>query len=197
MNTPRFQEAVSYACDVHADQTRKGSDIPYVSHLLSVAALVIENGGSEDEAIAALLHDAAEDQGGMKRLEDIRGRFGNRVAETVHECSDTLQTENKPPWLQRKQNFINTIPEKSSSAHLVILADKLHNARSILTDYRQHGEALWDRFKAGERDSVLWYYRSVSNALAEQVGDHPLAEELDRVIKEIQNTLEILEPNSE
>ena len=142
--TPKFVEAVQYAAEKHATQTRKGSDIPYLGHLLSVAGLVIEADGTETQAIAALLHDAAEDQGGEETLAEIREKFGDEVATIVEECSDTFETP-KPPWRQRKQSYISHLPDASDGAILVSLADKLHNAHAILRDFRAHGDELWQR----------------------------------------------------
>jgi (p)ppGpp synthase/HD superfamily hydrolase len=129
--TPKFVEAVAYAAEKHGTQTRKGSDIPYLGHLLSVAGFVIDADGSETQAIAALLHDAAEDQGGEKTLAEIRDTFGDEVASIVGECSDTFETA-KPPWRERKERYIRHLLEASDGAILVSLADKLHNGRAIL-----------------------------------------------------------------
>ena len=144
--TQRFIEALAYATEVHAGQSRKGTSVPYVSHVLAVCSLVLEDRGGEDEAIAALLHDAVEDGGGQPRLEDIRRRFGDRVAEIVWTCSDTDETP-KPPWKDRKTRYIAHVRAAGPDARRVSCADKLHNARSILRDYRALGERLWDRFK--------------------------------------------------
>ncbi len=171
------------AARLHAGQVRKGTEIPYISHLLGVASLVFEYGGDEDTAIAGLLHDAVEDQGGAATLERIREEFGERVAGIVGACTDSM-TEPKPPWRERKQAYLARIPGKSYAARLVSAADKLYNARSILRDYRSLGESVWDRFKGG-RDGVLWYYRSLVDAL-KQEGPEDLALELDRVVLELE-----------
>ncbi|MFH2072142.1 MAG: HD domain-containing protein [Actinomycetota bacterium] len=163
MLTARFDDALRYAADVHRAQVRKGSDIPYLAHLLSVAALVIEHGGDEDQAIGALLHDAAEDAGGAERIADIRHRYGDRVAEIVDACSDTLETP-KPPWRIRKEAYLARLSEAADEVLLVSAADKLHNARSILSDYLEVGDDLWDRFTTG-RDGQLWYYGEVTAIL--------------------------------
>jgi (p)ppGpp synthase/HD superfamily hydrolase len=134
--TSKFVEAVQYAAEKHATQTRKASDIPYLGHLLSVAGLVIEADGTETQAIAALLHDAAEDQGGEETLAEIREKFGADVATIVDECSDTFETP-KPPWRQRKERYIRHLPDASDDAILVSLADKLDNARAMLRDFAQ------------------------------------------------------------
>ena len=153
----RFQEALSYAVGLHAEQRRKLSGEPYVAHLLAVAALVMEHGGNEEEAIAALLHDAVEDQGGLATREEIRRRFGDAVAAIVDGCTDTTETP-KPPWRRRKEAYIARLRDASTSVRLVAAADKLHNARSILREYRRLGESLWGHFHGG-REGTLWYFR--------------------------------------
>src|SRR5712691_622091 len=177
MLSEKFDDALAFAARLHRQQTRKGSAIPYVAHLLAVCSLVIEHGGSEDQAIAALLHDAAEDQGGEAILREIRARYGAAVAEIVADCTDAW-TEPKPPWRPRKEAYLAALPSKAPRSLLVSLADKTHNAGAILGDYRRMGEALWDRFNGG-RDGTIWYYRSLSaifdeampGALAEQLAD--------------------------
>ncbi len=159
---PRFSAALAFANEVHGSQSRKGTAIPYIAHLLAVAALVIEAGGDEDAAIAALLHDAVEDQGGRPMLERIRARYGSSVADIVEACTDAEVTP-KPPWRHRKEVYVAAIPHKSDNALLVSLADKVHNAAAILHDYRQSGELLWGRFTGG-RDGTLWYYRALADA---------------------------------
>jgi len=180
--TQRFIEALAYATEVHAVQSRKGTSVPYVSHVLGVCSLVLEDGGGEDEAIAALLHDAVEDGGGQPRLEDIRRRFGDRVAEIVWACSDTDETP-KPPWKERKLRYIAHVRAAGPDARRVSCADKLHNARSILRDYRALGERLWDRFSASAEDN-LWYYRELVEAFR-QPDRSPLVAELERVVAEL------------
>jgi GTP pyrophosphokinase len=159
----RFEEALVLATCLHADQTRKGTAIPYISHLLAVTAIVLEHGGNEDEAIAALLHDSIEDQGGAATREEIRRQFGDRVVEIVDGCTDT-DVMPKPPWRERKEAYLAHIIEATGSVRLVSAADKLHNARAILEDYRIIGEALWNRFNGG-KEGTLWYYRSAVDAL--------------------------------
>ena len=181
--TSRFENALVFAARLHRHQRRKGSNVPYVSHLLAVAALVIEEGGDEDEAIAALLHDAIEDQGGSTARERIRRRFGERVTAIVEGCTD-YQADSRPPWEERKRDYIAGIGKKSASVRLVAAADKLHNARSILRDYRNLGEQVWERF-GSRREGTLWYYRSVADALASS-GRTPLVDELDRVVGDIE-----------
>jgi (p)ppGpp synthase/HD superfamily hydrolase len=175
----RFDDALLYASRLHRTQIRKGSGIPYVSHLLAVCALVIEHGGSEDQAIAALLHDAAEDQGGEATLSDIRVRYGAAVADIVADCTDAW-TEPKPPWRPRKEAYLAALPSKPAASLLVSLADKAHNAGAILGDYQVLGDALWDRFTGG-RDGTIWYYRSLS-AVFDKVMPGALAEQLSRTV---------------
>ena len=172
-----------YAAQLHAGQVRKGSGTPYIAHLLAVTSLVLEHGGDEDEATAALLHDAVEDQGGEATLAEIRRRFGPAVAEIVEGCSDTLATP-KPPWRARKEAFLARLPQASPSVRLVSTADKLHNARTVLADLRMMGDAVWDRFQGG-KEGTLWYHRSLVEILPGD-GSNPLAEELDRVVSEIE-----------
>lgn len=181
--TARFEEALVFATRLHAQQVRKGTGIPYVAHLLGVASIALENGASEDEAIAALLHDAIEDQGGAATREEIRRRFGDNVVQIVDGCTDA-ETIPKPPWKERKEKYIAHISEAPASVLLVSASDKLHNARALLLDYRICGEQLWDRFKGG-REGTLWYYRALVEAYraASQI---PLVEELERVVTEIE-----------
>ncbi len=181
--TRRFEEAFCFAFRLHATQKRKGTDIPYIAHLMSVAALVIEDGGDEDEAIAGLLHDAVEDQGGRKTLEEIRRRFGERVAGIVEGCTDA-ETLPKPPWLARKKRYIDHLRLAPPEVRRVSSADKLHNARAILADYRHEGERLWARFNAG-RDDILWYYLALVQAF-KAAGSGPIVDELDRVVTELE-----------
>jgi (p)ppGpp synthase/HD superfamily hydrolase len=181
--TARFREALWFAAFLHAGQWRKGTDIPYVAHLLAVGSLVLENGGSENAAIAGLLHDAVEDQGGEEVLEQIASRFGTPVAGIVEACSDSKQNP-KPPWRERKERYIDHLATVTSETLLVSLADKLHNARAILADYRKIGEALWERFQGG-REGTLWYYGALVGAFSERE-DHPgLLDELRRVVAEL------------
>ncbi len=181
--TQRFKEALEYATVVHGGQPRKGTSVPYISHLLAVCALVLEDGGSEDEAIAALLHDAVEDGGGPTRLEDIRWQFGDRVADIVEACTDTDKTP-KPPWKERRTQYIAHIQQASAQARRVSCADKVHNARSILLDYRDHGEGLWPRFNASG-DEQLWYYGELVRAFR-QPDCTRLVDELARVVLELE-----------
>ena len=180
----RFTEAVTFAAQLHSDQKRKGTEIPYIAHLLAVASITLEHGANEDEAIAALLHDVIEDQGGAATREEIRRRFGDTVTEIVDGCTDT-DTTPKPPWHQRKEAYIAHIPTASVSVRLVSAADKLHNSRSILNDYRVLGESVWKRFKGG-KEGTLWYYRSLVEAFRKAGSTH-LIDELDRVVSELEH----------
>ena len=183
MLTERFERALVFATRLHRDQRRKGSGVPYVSHLLAVCELTLEYGGDEDEAIAALLHDAIEDQGGAVARAEILKKFGARVTEIVDGCTDTDESP-KPAWRARKENYIRHVEVASASVRLVSACDKLHNARSLLMDYRVFGEDLWSRF-TGRRDGTLWYYRAMVNALR-SAGSSPVVEELDRVVSELE-----------
>jgi GTP pyrophosphokinase len=181
--TSRFGDALRLALELHARQLRKGTTIPYVAHLLSVAALVLEHGGDEDQAIAGLLHDAVEDQGGRPTLERIRGLFGDRVAAIVEGCSDADAIP-KPPWLERKQRYLAHLAAAPPEVLLVSSADKLHNARAILADLRREGESVFGRFNGG-REGTVWYYRALTEAYR-AAGVGFLAEELERVVGEIE-----------
>lgn len=171
MPSPRYYEAVRYAGEAHATQYRKrlnGAEVPYLAHLLSVSALVMESGSDEDLCIAALLHDAVEDQGGQQRADDIRARFGERVADVVLGCSDSFtdDPENKPPWRQRKVAYIAHVREASRDVRTVSCADKLHNARSIVRDLKTLGSRTWSLFTASGSDTV-WYYQGLVEAFSD------------------------------
>jgi GTP pyrophosphokinase len=178
-----FEEALLFAFDLHRHQKRKGNSSPYISHLLAVCGLVLDYGGDEEEAIAALLHDAIEDQGGAPTRDEIGRRFGARVAAIVDGCSDTDQHP-KPPWRERKEAYLAHLPDAERSVRLVSAADKLHNALTILRDYRRSGEDLWGRFRGG-REGTLWYYRSLVGVLS-QTGPAHLAEDLAAVVDELE-----------
>ncbi|MGD2135612.1 MAG: HD domain-containing protein [Gemmatimonadales bacterium] len=183
--TERFYEAVRYAGDLHAAQLRKGTTIPYVSHLLAVAALVIEHGGDEAQAMAALLHDTVEDQPRDGRTAaEVRARFGDRVADLVLELSDTT-THPKPPWRDRKEAYLRRVRTGAADELLISAADKLHNVRTIVSDLRRVGTAVWDRFSAS-RDDALWYYRSLVSAYREAGYDTFVVDELDRAVTEME-----------
>jgi (p)ppGpp synthase/HD superfamily hydrolase len=181
--TTRFEDALSYAFRLHNHQDRKGSDIPYFSHLMGVTALVLEDGGDEDQAIAALLHDAVEDQGGRAILEEIRRLFGERVASIVDGCTDSYSNP-KPPWQSRKEEYIQHIYQASEDVIRVSLADKLHNTRTILSGLRENGDQVWERFR-GKKDGTLWYYRSLVEAFKTVTSGY-MVEELERVVDEIE-----------
>lgn len=181
--TARFEDALCYAFNLHSAQKRKGTDVPYFSHLMSVAALVLEDGGDEDQAIAGLLHDAVEDQGGLETLAEIRRRYGERVAEIVLACSDTT-TFPKPPWRKRKEDYLAHLPLASEDIRRVSLADKVHNARSILRDLLRDGDGVWERFKGG-KEGTLWYYRSLVE-IFQQTDFGPNVRELARLVHEME-----------
>ncbi|MGH9773989.1 MAG: HD domain-containing protein [Candidatus Acidiferrales bacterium] len=179
---PRFRKAMVYSACLHSRQARRGTDRPYIGHLLGVAAIVLQYGGDEDQAIAALLHDAVEDQGGRATLDAIRRRFGERVAKIVEGCTDAFETP-KPPWLERKKKYIENVRHEPAEVRLVSAADKLYNVREIIQDYRVHGEAVWQRFQGG-REGSLRYYRELVHAFREAESNE-LVEELDRAVSEL------------
>jgi (p)ppGpp synthase/HD superfamily hydrolase len=184
-NSSRFREALIFAAQLHAEQTRKGSDLPYISHLLGVASIAMEYGADEDESIAALLHDAAEDQGNDGHtLRRICYLFGDRVGDIVESCSDT-QEKPKPPWPERKARYISHLYKTTPSARLVSAADKLHNARSILMDFRREGKAVFDRFSVDEHH-IFWYYRKLIEACKQREPESSLVQELERVVSELE-----------
>ncbi len=178
----RYQEALVYTAKLHALQLRKGNNTPYLAHLLSVSSLVLEAGGDEDQAIAALLHDAVEDQGGQTTLDEIRTCFGDRVADIVDSCSDSYVMP-KPPWRRRKEQYLAHLQEASSDSRLVSLADKVHNARSILRDLRRDGSQVWHKFKEGRR-GTLWYYQELASVFSRTERGF-LVEELENVVAKI------------
>jgi (p)ppGpp synthase/HD superfamily hydrolase len=182
--TEQFDEALAYTAELHRNQTRKGGGIPYVGHLLSVSSLVIEAGGSQTQAIAALLHDAVEDHGGPPTLAAIESRFGAEVAKIVSECSDTDAVP-KPPWEERKQRYIDHLGEASDATILVSLADKLDNARAILRDYRDRGDELWQRFSVHDPEKHLRYYKSLLKVYKDRTKTWLVAE-LERVLDELE-----------
>jgi len=190
---PRFERAIDLAYELHARQTRKGSGVPYFGHLLGVASIVIETGASEDEAIAALLHDAAEDQGGRATIERIRSEFGDQPAQIVEDCSDSLG-DPKPPWKERKRAYLEHLEEVGEPSLRVSLADKLHNVRTIVIDYRALGEALWERFNA-ERDEVLAYYRTLAAIFSRRMPG-ALATELAVTVAELDALVAAVSPTS-
>ena len=181
--TKKFEQALVYATQLHNNQIRKGSGVPYISHLLGVTALVLEDSGSEEEAIAALLHDAIEDRGGDKIRQEIKAKFGELVAEIVEDCTES-DTDPKPAWKERKLATIKKLREVSPEVRRVILADKLHNARSILGDWYRIGDVIWERFRTGKA-GTLWYFRSIVE-VDRELGSSYLGEELTRVIAELE-----------
>ena len=181
--TERFAAAVALACELHRTQARKGTQTPYVAHLLGVASIALEHGATEDEAIGALLHDAVEDQGGAETARRIREKFGENVAEIVLGCSDT-DIVPKPPWRERKEKYIAHVSTATASVRLVSASDKLHNARSLVSDYREVGDALWSRFTGG-KEGTLWYYRTLVDAFAAH-GSSRLVAELALTVAELE-----------
>jgi (p)ppGpp synthase/HD superfamily hydrolase len=187
---PRYDDAMGFAAELHRDQFRKGGRVPYLSHLLATSALVMEYGGDEDQVIAALLHDAIEDQGhrydgGTAALRrEIRRRYGPAVLAIVEACSDA-DTHPKPPWRARKERYIDHLATAPLPVLRVSCADKLHNARCILADYRQIGDALWERFHA-DRDQVLWYYRALADAFRAGAAPVGLVDELEHAVSEVE-----------
>jgi (p)ppGpp synthase/HD superfamily hydrolase len=182
----KLVDAFQYAHDAHVMQTRKGTDAPYIGHLMGVSSIVLDAGGSEDEAIAALLHDAAEDQGGRARLADIQARFGAAVARIVEDCTDSWE-EPKPPWAERKRAYIQHARTLPGPSLRVSAADKVHNAYAILRDLRNTGEAVWNRFSATP-DDVMAYYDALVRAYR-QAGGGPLVDELDRIVRGIRREM--------
>lgn len=187
--TARFKDALVFAFDLHAGQKRKSTPVPYLSHLMSVSALVMESGGDEDQAIAALLHDSIEDQGpdypggsdGLRR--ELEKRFGPRVLAIVNGCTDS-DTKKKPEWRPRKEAYVRHLADAPDDVLRVSVADKLHNARCILADLRTAGRSVWDRF-SGRREGSLWYYRAITDLMTKR-GAGPLAAELDRTVSELE-----------
>ena len=179
MLTERFDVAFQFAHQLHRTQTRKCTAIPYISHLMTVAALVVEHGGNEDQAIAALLHDAAEVQGGAETLDEIRQRFGTSVVTIVSDCTDSW-TEPKPEWRPRKEAYLATLPGKPKQSLLVSLADKTHNAEAILFDYRVLGDGLWKRFNGGA-EGTRWYYSALAEVFSKAMPGG-LADRLSRSV---------------
>jgi (p)ppGpp synthase/HD superfamily hydrolase len=185
----RFSKALVYAELKHHNQVRKGGDIPYIGHLLTVAGLVINDGGSETQTIAALLHDAVEDAGGPPTLEEIKKNFGDEVARIVDECSDT-DVMPKPPWRERKQNYINHLADVGDDTLLISVADKLDNARSMLRDYHEHGPKLWERFTVKDPRDHLWYFGELLKAYRARGCSSWMVDELDRVVEELKRLVE-------
>lgn len=183
--TIRFYEALQYAGDLHRHQKRKGTNIPYLSHLLGVASIAIDHGADEEIAIAALLHDSVEDAGGDATGNEVRRRFGDRVARIVYACTDTAESP-KPPWLERKKAYLNHLEQLQTDELLVSMADKLHNLTAIYNDYLEVGDKVWDRFSA-EREGVIWYYQSLAECYQKHPEVNPsLLQKLNRVLLNLQ-----------
>jgi (p)ppGpp synthase/HD superfamily hydrolase len=184
LDKKKYKKALDFAYKIHFDQNRKKTKIPYFTHLVSVSNHVIEDGGTTDEAIGGLLHDAVEDQGGLKTLKKIRKLFGNNIAKIVNECSDSIVVP-KPPWLARKKKYISDIKKKGQSSMFVSLCDKLHNGTSIVNDYKRKGKKVWTRFTASPKQ-VAWYYESLCKEFSKHLKGHKvLKDNYLRVVKEI------------
>ena len=179
----RFDEAFLFAHEAHRDQRRKKTDRPYISHLMGVASLVLQYGGDEEQAIAALLHDVVEDCGGAPRLGEIHEKFGERVARIVDGCTDSDVTP-KPPWRERKERYLERVRAEQTDELLVSAADKLYNMREILMDLREHGHSVWERFKGGH-DGSLWYYHEFIEAVRKRA-PRALVAELDRTLMDLE-----------
>lgn len=190
---PRFRRAFLFAADKHSGQTRKASTIPYIAHLMGVASLVLEFGGDEDMAIAALLHDVVEDCGGVPMLKEVRRRFGPRVAKIVEGCTDSF-TDPKPPWRKRKETYIRHLKKAEAETRLVSAADKLNNVRSILADYREVGESIWVRFNGG-RKGTLWYYRRLLDEFLQREPNR-LIGELELAVRELEASASLARPHN-
>ena len=185
----RFEAAFVMAARLHSTQTRKAKEVPYVSHLMAVASMVLECGGGEDEAIAALLHDGPEDQGGERTLAEIRERFGPVVAGIVEECSDSLvdsDTEKKAPWRERKETFLAALKTATPGCRLVVACDKLHNLRDVLADHERVGDEVFERF-TGKREGTAWYYREAARILLPD--DNRAARQLAQASRELDTRL--------
>lgn len=184
-------EVFAFAAELHANQTRKGRPTPYISHLMAVASLVADHGGTSEQVAAALLHDAVEDQGGQSTLDEIARRFGAEVARYVDACTDA-HTQPKPPWRGRKEKHVATVCDASPAVKLIVTADKLHNALCITRDLEQDGAALWNRFKGG-REGTLWYYRAMRDALGEG-WEHPILDEFDSALERLEKAAKATAP---
>jgi (p)ppGpp synthase/HD superfamily hydrolase len=179
----RFLKAFQFAAEKHAGQTRKASTTPYIAHLMGVASLALEFGGDEDVAIAALLHDVVEDCGGAAMLKEVRRRFGARAAKIVDGCTDS-DSDPKPPWRERKESYLRHLKSADADTRLVSAADKLNNVRSILSDYREVGESIWERFNGG-RAGTLWYYRALVDEF-QRGKPNRLIRELELAVQELE-----------
>ena len=187
MISNRFAQAVEFATKLHDGQVRKGTSIPYISHPIAVASLVMEHGGTEDETIAALLHDVVEDCGGQPVLNEVRKLFGDNVATIVDGCTET-HIRPKPPWIERKKKYISHMKTASPSVRLVACADKIHNIRSLIADYRQVGESVWERFRANKKETV-WFYNEVLQSLKDSGENRPIILDLEKEIEVLSLTI--------
>lgn len=194
----KFDDALQLARHLHRKQTRGEAPVPYMSHLMAVAGIVLEANAYhpfdniEDVAIGALLHDAIEDQGHQINLEEIRRRFGDKVHEIVRDCSDAIieeEHQQKAPWRERKEAYIDKIKDKSHETLLVSCADKLHNARSILFDHERIGDQVFDRFKP-EKEETLWYFESLAESFEEAWPDNPLLPDFKAVVARMRTVVE-------
>jgi GTP pyrophosphokinase len=185
LTSSKFADALNVAARIFADKTKKGTNIPYISHLLGTCAIALEHGATEDEAIAALLHDTIED---IKPTDEARvavGHFGKEVLRIVEACSDS-DTHPKPPWQERKERYLDRLAREDHAVLLVSASDKLHNARAIVTDLRHQGSSVWDRFNA-PREKQLWYYRELVKIFSENLVENPaLVAELDLAVTEME-----------
>ncbi len=190
--TDLFIDALNWAVKSTMGNKRKKSEVPGASHPLGVAALVMDYGGSEEEVIAALLHDEAEDRGGEKILALIESRFGQQVAQIVRECSDALPEpgEDKKEWKPRKEEHLKKLPDASDSTHLVYLADKIHNLRALVIEYNNHGEELWDEFRGG-KDGTLWYYGQLVEIFEASKAPRLMVKDLERAYDDLEGLIKI------
>lgn len=179
---PRLQKAFRYAAEQHAGQTRKQTAVPYLSHLMAVTSLVLEGGGEEDLAIAALLHDVVEDCGGTPRLREVRRMFGARVSKIVEGCTDSF-SDPKLPWMVRKTEYLKRLKHEDAETRLVSASDKLHNVRTVIADYRRDGESIWKRF-SGKREGTLWYYRALNEEFQRRKANR-ITRELAMAVREL------------
>jgi (p)ppGpp synthase/HD superfamily hydrolase len=182
--SPRLYQALEFAFKLHGHDARKQSTLPYLAHLLSVCALVQQDGGDEDEAIAALLHDTLEDKPQQTNRQEILSLFGANVLVIIEIATDTPPDYiggSKPPWRQRKENYLAHIRNSNPAMLRVTIADKIDNARAILADYRLLGDSLWQRFNAG-KDDQFWYYQSAIATFEAAGVRGPLLDELKRVV---------------
>lgn len=185
--TSKFDDALLYASQLHREQARKGTQIPYISHLLAVSAFVLEYGGTEAQAIAALLHDAVEDCGGEPVLTEIKVRFGSEVAEIVESCTDSFEAGPKRDWRERKVAYLEHLQESDTASLLVVAADKLHNLLSIHRDLSHEGSGVWLRFNAGPNDQI-WYYDSIVEILKARL-DNPIVSALEQTLTNVRRQM--------